>query len=322
MLVPDPVLVEVFERVEEAGRRELGRPDGVDHGEVRRDALGHRMSEHLMEGFAWNREDADLVVLPRRVADHVRPRAFRRDDDADLRLIGSAAQPVRVHERPAAPVAQDDPFLGELGERAGHGCPADPVPIAQLVLGRQTVLRPVAPAEDLLQKQRLELEVDRDRLCRIDRHPSPQRPHSTGARRCVCHSTVANGLTRPNRICYRRAANRATTRGAGDGGLELDVAADPIAKETSLANRALAVLDANWLGSGTSPSRRLYPHQWSWDAACIAMGQASWNQERADTELRSLFAGQWRNGLLPHIVFTEQTPLLPGTGVLAVGAKP
>ena len=38
----------------------------------------------------------------------------------------------------------------------------------------------------------------------------------------------------------------------------------------------------------------LYPHQWSWDAACIAMGYARWNQERAETELRSLFAGQWR----------------------------
>jgi Trehalase len=97
-----------------------------------------------------------------------------------------------------------------------------------------------------------------------------------------------------------------------DGGPELDVAAHPIAKEASLANRALAVLDANWLGAGTSPSLRLYPHQWSWDAACIAMGQASWNQERADIELRSLFAGQWRNGLLPHIVFTERARYFPG----------
>ena len=42
------------------------------------------------------------------------------------------------------------------------------------------------------------------------------------------------------------------------------------------------------------------------------MGQASWNQERADIELRSLFAGQWRNGLLPHIVFTEQARYFPG----------
>ena len=35
------------------------------------------------------------------------------------------------------------------------------------------------------------------------------------------------------------------------------------------------------------------------------MGYASWNQPRAETELRSLFAGQWANGLVPHIVFTE-----------------
>ena len=68
--------------------------------------------------------------------------------------------------------------------------------------------------------------------------------------------------------------------------------------------RALEVLESNWLGHGTRPSR-LYPHQWSWDSACIAMGYAGWNQPRAEMELRSLFAGQWANGLLPHIVFAE-----------------
>ena len=79
-------------------------------------------------------------------------------------------------------------------------------------------------------------------------------------------------------------------------GQELDAGA--------LATRALEVLEANWLGHGTQPSR-LYPHQWSWDSACIAMGYARWNQGRAERELRSLFAGQWANGLLPHIVFAS-----------------
>jgi glycogen debranching enzyme len=76
-------------------------------------------------------------------------------------------------------------------------------------------------------------------------------------------------------------------------------------QDARLARRALAVLDANWLGHATKPSPRLYPHQWSWDSACIAMGYAHWNQERAETELRSLFAGQWANGLVPHIVFAS-----------------
>jgi glycogen debranching enzyme len=75
-------------------------------------------------------------------------------------------------------------------------------------------------------------------------------------------------------------------------------------EDAQLARQALDVLDANWLGHGTRPSL-LYPHQWSWDSACIAMGYAGWNQHRAATELRSLFAGQWANGLVPHIVFAS-----------------
>ena len=70
-----------------------------------------------------------------------------------------------------------------------------------------------------------------------------------------------------------------------------------------LAAAARAVLDANWLGAATRPSPRLYPHQWSWDAAFVAIGRACYDEERARTELESLFAAQWSNGLLPHIVF-------------------
>jgi hypothetical protein len=82
--------------------------------------------------------------------------------------------------------------------------------------------------------------------------------------------------------------------------------------DADLVRQARAVLDANWLGHATSPSLRLYPHQWSWDSACIAMGYSTWNQPRAETELRSLFAGQWANGLLPHIVFTAGARYFPG----------
>jgi glycogen debranching enzyme len=96
----------------------------------------------------------------------------------------------------------------------------------------------------------------------------------------------------------------------GDG-VVTERRAEP-ADDAELTRRAKAVLQANWLGHATSPSRRLYPHQWSWDAACIAIGYASWNQERAETELRSLFSGQWRDGLLPHIVFTDGARYFPG----------
>lgn len=81
--------------------------------------------------------------------------------------------------------------------------------------------------------------------------------------------------------------------------------------DLELAKEALAILDRNWLGHATRPGR-LYPHQWSWDAACIAMGRAAWDQGRAEQELRSLFAGQWDNGLLPHIVFTDADRYFPG----------
>jgi hypothetical protein len=82
--------------------------------------------------------------------------------------------------------------------------------------------------------------------------------------------------------------------------------------DADLAQRARAVLDANWVGHATRPSPRLYPHQWSWDSACHAVGYSAWNQSRAETELRSLFAAQWRNGLLPHIVFSDGARYFPG----------
>ncbi|MEL6321397.1 MAG: trehalase family glycosidase [Cyanobacteria bacterium J06626_14] len=74
-------------------------------------------------------------------------------------------------------------------------------------------------------------------------------------------------------------------------------------KDTSLLQRAKAVLDSHWIEETTHPASQLYPHQWSWDSGFIAMGYAHYDQERAMQELRSLFEGQWKNGMLPHIVF-------------------
>jgi hypothetical protein len=82
--------------------------------------------------------------------------------------------------------------------------------------------------------------------------------------------------------------------------------------DAALAQQAVRVLDANWLGHATRASSALYPHQWSWDAACITVAYSHFDQARAETELRSVFDGQWRSGLLPHIRFTHGVRYFPG----------
>jgi len=70
---------------------------------------------------------------------------------------------------------------------------------------------------------------------------------------------------------------------------------------------ARAVLENNWMGGYTRPSALLYPHQWSWDSAFIAIGYSTFDQQKAQTELRSLFRGQWKNGMIPHIVYAQNS---------------
>jgi hypothetical protein len=66
---------------------------------------------------------------------------------------------------------------------------------------------------------------------------------------------------------------------------------------------ATAVLQANWTGGSTVPSRRQYPHQWGWDAAFIAIGWSRLDPGRAAREVESQLRGQWADGRVPHIVF-------------------
>ncbi|MBV9173937.1 MAG: glycogen debranching protein [Chloroflexi bacterium] len=80
-----------------------------------------------------------------------------------------------------------------------------------------------------------------------------------------------------------------------------------------LRDAALLVLRNNDLGDWTKPAPRLYPHQWSWDSAFIAIGLAHVDVDRALRELESLFAAQWSDGRVPHIVFNpEATGYFPG----------
>ncbi|TXS40185.1 hypothetical protein EAO75_34845 [Streptomyces sp. uw30] len=88
-----------------------------------------------------------------------------------------------------------------------------------------------------------------------------------------------------------------------------DIAYDPPPDAGSPHVRAARVLEANWTGTSTVPSRGLYPHQWSWDSAFIAIGLRHLSPLRAQTELETLLDAQWGDGRIPHIVFNPSVPL-------------
>jgi glycogen debranching enzyme len=71
----------------------------------------------------------------------------------------------------------------------------------------------------------------------------------------------------------------------------------------TLVRDAVEVLERNDTGLFVKPSQRLYPFQWNWDSALIAVGLAHVDPARARAELRSLLLGQWADGMVPHIVF-------------------
>jgi len=79
-------------------------------------------------------------------------------------------------------------------------------------------------------------------------------------------------------------------------------------RHRDLAARAAAVLRGNDLGGWTKAAPRLYPHQWSWDSAFIAVGWAHLDTRRAAQELTTLLAAQWATGQVPHIVFNPDVP--------------
>jgi hypothetical protein len=76
-----------------------------------------------------------------------------------------------------------------------------------------------------------------------------------------------------------------------------------------LRGNAARVLLANWTGTSTVPSRSLYPHQWSWDSAFVAIGLRNISARRAQQELETLLTAQWGDGRIPHIVFNPKVPL-------------
>ena len=70
-----------------------------------------------------------------------------------------------------------------------------------------------------------------------------------------------------------------------------------IAKEVLINNRRS--------GYTLPTNNELYPAQWNWDSAFIALGYSYFNMEYAIEELEKLISGPWEDGMIPHILFHD-----------------
>ncbi|MDD7970417.1 MGH1-like glycoside hydrolase domain-containing protein [Roseinatronobacter alkalisoli] len=73
----------------------------------------------------------------------------------------------------------------------------------------------------------------------------------------------------------------------------------------ALRNAAIDILKTNDRGRYTVPTKGLYPFQWNWDSCLTALGQCHFDENRAWTEIETLFAHQWPCGMVPHIIFHQ-----------------
>ena len=90
-----------------------------------------------------------------------------------------------------------------------------------------------------------------------------------------------------------------------------------------LRAQARATLRANDRGGYCVPTARLYPFQWNWDSAFVAMGWATFDEARAWQEILSLLRGQWDDGMIPQIVFhAPSDDYFPGPEVWQIHRTP
>ena len=93
--------------------------------------------------------------------------------------------------------------------------------------------------------------------------------------------------------------------------------------DLDLDTKAHAILRANDRGGYTVPTARLYPFQWNWDSAFVAMGFATFDEPRAWQEIAFLLKGQWEDGLIPQIIFhAPSDDYFPGPDVWGIHRTP
>ncbi len=88
-------------------------------------------------------------------------------------------------------------------------------------------------------------------------------------------------------------------------------------------NSAKKVLLGNKKKGYTLPTNnKLYPAQWNWDSGFIALGYSHFKIKYALDELNTLIRGQWKDGMIPHILFHDlNTNYYPNHSVWACGNK-
>mgnify|MGYP001799388886 CR=1 FL=1 len=76
---------------------------------------------------------------------------------------------------------------------------------------------------------------------------------------------------------------------------------------SELLATAKDILKLNWRDGFTVPTSKLYPFQWNWDSGFVSLGHGHFDVDMAISEMQSLFSGQWANGMIPHIIFHDET---------------
>ena len=86
---------------------------------------------------------------------------------------------------------------------------------------------------------------------------------------------------------------------------------------------AQKIIKSNSRGNFTVPCDKLYPFQWNWDSAFSALGIFTYDKQRGLSELNTLFNGQWKNGMIPQIIFhKENNNYYPGPDVWESNTTP
>lgn len=91
---------------------------------------------------------------------------------------------------------------------------------------------------------------------------------------------------------------------------------------TQILKTAHQILQMNDFGGYTVPTQGLYPFQWNWDSAITALGWMPFDEARGWQEIEMLVAGQWKNGMIPHIIFHKGSDTyFPGPDIWGAGEK-